>query len=496
MRKAVIELINNLNYSILENWESELKTHYGNKLSDIEINEFTKSSLQNILEIVEEGNYSLADQYLIDSYTLFSKAKLNLLDVSNAFRYGRYSFLHALNKAENKNYNSVLIIGFVDEILEQIFARYSILYQNKQIKEIEEDRNRLAKKLDLNEQYLNTILYKSDTAIAVIDCNEKFVSWNRGAQKMFGYTEDEVIGKDSTLLIPDSEKYLSELEFIINESKDKGEVHIYDTKRKRKDGVVIPVRLKVTQMYTKEKITCGRTMIMEDLSQIKKMQQQINQSEKLAVIGQLAAGIAHEIGNPLTSISSMVQVMQRKIKEKNISKQLDIIKENINRISKIVRELVDFSRPATEDKELLQINDIVKTAVGIVKYDKRVKNVEFKTEFAENLPHIIAVPDRLLQVFVNILINALDAIDGNGKIEVKTYKEDLYVCTDIKDNGCGMTEEIQNKIFNPFFTTKEVGKGTGLGLSVSYGIIKKLKGKICVSSEPNEGTLFTVKLLL
>jgi len=386
-------------------------------------------------------------------------------------------------------------MGFLDEVIEQIFARYSMLYQSTQIKEIEYDRDRLAKKLDINQQYLDTILYKSDTAIAVIDCDEKFVSWNHGAEKMFGYSEKEVVGQPSTFLMSGDKKYADELAYIIQETKEKGSVQIVDTERKTKDGKTIPVQLKVTQMSTANGESCGRTLIMQDKTDIKQLQQQVDQSEKLAVLGQLAAGVAHEIGNPLTSISALVQLIQRKNEDEKLTDQLITIKDNIDRISKIVRELVDFSRPPGEDKELLQINDVVKTAVGIVKYDKRVKNVEFQTNFSHELPSIFAVPDQLLQVCVNILINALDAINGEGEIEVKTYLNDIFICIDIKDNGCGMKQNVIDKIFNPFFTTKDVGKGTGLGLSVSYGIIKKMRGKILVESKVNEGSTFTVKLL-
>jgi signal transduction histidine kinase len=217
-------------------------------------------------------------------------------------------------------------------------------------------------------------------------------------------------------------------------------------------------------------------------------------TEKLVSIGRLSAGLAHEIGNPLASISSLVQLMQRKNKDERLGEQLKTIKENIDRISKIVRELVDFSRPPGQDRVLLAITDVLKTAVGIVKYDKRVKNVEFVTDMNSDLPMINIVPDQLLQVFVNILINALDAIEGEGKIEVKTYLEKNFICIDIKDNGCGMSPEVINKIFDPFYTTKSVGKGTGLGLSVSYGIIKKLNGNIIVKSKLNEGSTFTIKL--
>nr|MDA3862102.1 PAS domain S-box protein [Melioribacteraceae bacterium] len=467
----------------------------GDKLSKDEITGFVNSSLQRLLDLVRKADYLLIDQYLIETYTLFVKSKLNLLEVSQIYSLGRFALLHNIDKTEEKEYDPVMIIGFLDEIIEQIFARYSMLYQSTQIKAVEFERDRLAKKLDLNQHYLNTILYKSDTAIAVIDCDEKFISWNFGAEKMFGYSEKEVVGQRSTFLMSGEKKYINELEFIIKETKNKGSVQIVDTERKTKDGTIIPVQLKVTQMLTADGNSCGRTMIMQDKTQIKQLQQQVDQSEKLAVIGQLAAGVAHEIGNPLTSISALVQLLQRKSDNENLTDQLITIKDNIDRISKIVRELVDFSRPPGEDKELLQINDVVQTAVGIVKYDKRVKNVEFKTHFSKGLPTLLAVPDQLLQVYVNILINALDAINGEGKITVRTYLEDVYICTDIKDNGCGMTQNTKDKIFNPFYTTKEVGKGTGLGLSVSYGIIKKLRGKILVESKISEGSMFTIKLL-
>lgn len=495
MKKTILELLDKFYDLIAKNWIAKIELSFSDKLSKKEIVEFVNSSLQSFITAIKTSEYSSIDQYLKSSYNLFTKENLNLLEVSQIFSFGRFSLLHSITKANLEDHDPIMVVGFLDEIAEQIFARYSMLYQNRQLKKVQYDRDRLAKKLDLNQQHLNTILYKSDTAIAVIDCEEKFISWNHGAEKMFGYTEKEVINQPSTFLLPEDKKYLEELNYIIKEITTHGNVQITDTDRKTKMGKVIPVQLKVSAMQTADGKKCGRTMIMQDKSQIKELQQQIDQSEKLAVIGQLAAGVAHEIGNPLTSISALVQLIQRKSTDENLTEQLITIKDNIDRISKIVRELVNFSRPSGENKESLQINDVVKTAVGIVKYDKRVKNVEFKTDFTKNIPTIFAVPDQLLQVYVNILINALDAIDGEGVLEVKTYNDGMYISTDIKDNGCGMTEKVKKKIFNPFYTTKDVGKGTGLGLSVSYGIIKKMHGKILVKSEIDKGSVFTVKLL-
>ncbi len=494
MKKIILELLNKYYDQIRDNWINKIESNFGDKLSKAQIKTFVEASLNTLIDVVKTSQYLSSDQYLIDSYILFSKSNINLLEVSQIFSFGRFALLHNIDKSEEFNYDPIIIIGFLDEIIEQVFARYSLLYQSAQTKELKQARKRLEHKLEMNQRYLRTILHKSDTAIAVIDNNEKFIAWNKGAEKIFGYTEKEVIGKPATFLLPRSEKFMEELDYIKREIDLTGDVKILDTERITKFGKTIPVQLTVTQLPSSDGKSDGRTIIIQDKSQVKQLQQQIDQSEKLAVIGQLAAGVAHEIGNPLASISSLVQLMQRKNENEQLGEQLKTIKENIDRISKIVRELVDFSRPPGEDKVLLAITDVLKTAVGIVKYDERVKNVEFITDMDSELPLINIVPDQLLQVFVNILINALDAIEGEGEIEVKTYLENSFICIDIKDNGCGMTQEVINKIFDPFYTTKSVGKGTGLGLSVSYGIIKKLNGNITVKSKLNEGSIFTIKL--
>jgi len=361
------------------------------------------------------------------------------------------------------------------------------------MKELVFDRDRLASKLELNQQYLKSILHTSDSAIMMVDENEKFIAWNRGAEKIFGYTEEEILGKPSSFLMPPGERYIEELDQIQKDVKLHGQ-KILETERKTRDGNILSVRLSVSKLPGKDGTYAGRAIIIKDYTEYKKLQAQIDQSEKLAVIGQLAAGVAHEIGNPLASISSLVQIMQRKSQDEFFSEQLINIKENIDRITKIVRELVDFSRPPSYELGMHEITDIIKTAIGIVKYDKRVRKVKFETDLQNTLPKVYVAADQLLQVFVNILINALDAIQGNGTIIVKSYFDKRNIYVEINDNGCGMNESTIKQIFDPFFTTKEVGKGTGLGLSVSYGIIKKFNGEIVVKSKVNEGSTFTIIL--
>jgi signal transduction histidine kinase len=233
--------------------------------------------------------------------------------------------------------------------------------------------------------------------------------------------------------------------------------------------------------------------IQKRTRELQEAQAQISHQEKMASLGMMAAGIAHEIGNPLTSISSMAQVIKRKNENHQISEYVTNILKNIERISRIVRELVDFSRPSSYEEAPCDINEIIKSAVGIIKYDRRSKNLTYSLTLEPELPKTVIVSDHLLQVFLNILINSVDASEGYGdEIAVNSFTKNRNIYIDISDKGCGIPVQMQKKIFEPFYTTKEVGKGIGLGLTVSYGFIQKLKGEIKVKSEEGKGSTFSV----
>ncbi|MBD3224453.1 MAG: HAMP domain-containing protein [Caldithrix sp.] len=235
--------------------------------------------------------------------------------------------------------------------------------------------------------------------------------------------------------------------------------------------------------------------IEERTRALRDAQFQISHQEKMASLGIMAAGVAHEIGNPLTSISSMAQILKRKTDDPSFTEYLDTIMDNINRISHIVRELVDFARPASYEADEVEVNSIIENAVNIVKYDRRAKYSEIELKLDSDLPKLNLVADQLLQVFINILINAVDALKSSqNKIFVRTYADKEFVFMEFKDTGVGIENENLSKIFEPFFTTKSVGKGTGLGLSVSYGIVKNFGGTIEVKSELGRGSTFTVKI--
>ncbi len=236
----------------------------------------------------------------------------------------------------------------------------------------------------------------------------------------------------------------------------------------------------------------GYIRLIQDVTDMKKMEEQIIHSEKLASIGRLAAGIAHEIGNPLTSIFSFVQIL-REMEEDTFKKEsLETIYFHINRISEILKQLSGFSKmPAGEPREC-KINEIIETSINLIQYDKKAKNISIVKELSPSLPDVIADGNQLSQVFVNLTLNAIDAMPKGGTLTVRSMSRGNNIVIQFEDTGIGIPREELPKIFDPFYTTKE--KGTGLGLAVSYNIIKKMNGTLTVESEADKGSIFTITI--
>jgi two-component system NtrC family sensor kinase len=234
----------------------------------------------------------------------------------------------------------------------------------------------------------------------------------------------------------------------------------------------------------------------------------VGQSEhasKMASIGRLAAGVAHEINNPLAIINEKAGLMKDILEVSgnipdNKDKFLSLISgiaESVNRCRTITHRLLGFSRRMEISQDAIDMNDAIQEVIGFLEKEILYRNIRLELNLQENLPKIITDKGQVQQVFLNIINNAIDALKENGRISVTTYaKDDTFIGIAIKDNGSGIPKENLKHIFEPFYSTKEKGKGTGLGLSISYGIVQKLGGTILVESELNKGTTFSVELPL
>ncbi len=223
------------------------------------------------------------------------------------------------------------------------------------------------------------------------------------------------------------------------------------------------------------------------------------QAEKLATAGRLAAGVAHEVGNPLASISSIAQMMLRKPSSPQQAEQIDLIMQEVARISRIVRELLTFSRPGrVREHGPVDVEAMLRHSTNLLEYDKRAENVKITCTPEPSLPAVHGSEDRLLLVFTNILINALDAISADngrsGAVDIMATTRDGSVVVEFADTGPGMSKEQVAEAFEPFFTTKDPGVGTGLGLWVCYQVVREHDGSIEINSTPGSGTAVTVTL--
>jgi two-component system NtrC family sensor kinase len=244
----------------------------------------------------------------------------------------------------------------------------------------------------------------------------------------------------------------------------------------------------------------GKTLekkVEERTQELTRMQAHLIQSEKLASIGKLAAGVAHEINNPLGGVLIYSHLLledtaKDSLQYENLKK---IVKET-SRCKDIVRGLLDFARPKDPEMSQIDINGIVEKSLYIVEGQSMFQNIRIQKNYSSDLPRIVGDGAQLQQVFMNIILNAAEAMDGIGTLSITTSHESggKYIDVLFQDTGHGIQDEDLKRLFEPFFTTKEVGKGTGLGLAISYSIIQKHQGTIEVSSQAGEGTTFTVRL--
>lgn len=231
--------------------------------------------------------------------------------------------------------------------------------------------------------------------------------------------------------------------------------------------------------------------IHERTGELQQSQALVVQQEKQAAFGLLAAGIAHEVGNPLAAISSLVQLLKRHHADNYTSERLQMVDDQLRRIQRTLRELVDFSRPASSKASLCNIHEVVDAALNIAKYYKRTKGKQLVTQYQADLPAIRVVRDQLVQVFLNLVLNAMDATEEGDKIEIRTSLDGDFIRVDVQDTGCGISIEDQARVFLPYFTTKATG--TGLGLFVCRQIIQAAcRGRIELVKSSPAGTTFAV----
>jgi len=340
----------------------------------------------------------------------------------------------------------------------------------------------------------NPVFVLDFETLNILDCNQMVTT-------VYGYTREEIMNKSFLDFIQDKD-------LATQSSRLKTTAVINRVKHRKKDGSFIYVDIWISPSAS----PWGRVLLVtsSDITNRLETEQQLIQASKLATLGEMATGIAHELNQPLSVIKTVssffIKKMNKheKISDDILSTMLVKVDGNVDRASKIINHMRQFARKSEMDLESVQVNEILERTFEIFSQQLKVRGIRLVRDVQDDLPRIMADPGRLEQVFINFLVNARDAIekkwdnmgrkDDDDQIVIKTGIERKNVVIEIRDTGEGIPERLSEKIFEPFFTTKEVGKGTGLGLSISYGIIKECNGSIEILSESGNGACFVIKI--
>lgn len=357
-----------------------------------------------------------------------------------------------------------------------------------------------AREIDEQRRFISFVIDSLPVGLYVVDREYRIQVWNRrreaGTQ---GVRRDDAIGRPVFEVLTRQDPAALREEFdrvfgtgtIVQDELEvtvSGETRWYRSTR-------IPMRLEddaITHVIT----------VGEDVTEAKRSQAQVLQGEKLAAIGQLAAGVMHEINNPLATIAACVAAMEGRLggmppAENGLHEYLKIIDKEVDRCTQIVSGLLDFSRPKGKAKQAVELNAVVEDALFLLKHHKRFPQLIVTRELDPRLPSVLGNPAQLVQVLMALMLNAVDAMEAGGRLTLRTGRsrvrpDDIHV--EVEDTGVGIPRSEQSKIFEPFFTTKSPGQGTGLGLSICYGIVQEHRGRIEVESQPGQGATFRVVL--
>jgi PAS domain S-box-containing protein len=348
-------------------------------------------------------------------------------------------------------------------------------------------------------QFRENIIEHSPDAIVCIRKGGTIIIFNSAAEKLLGYRKEQVIGVMNIVQIyPQgvARKIMKDLksgDFGGPDILQKRQVSLVD-----KHGNELPVYISAAILY-ENGMEAGSVGIFTDLRERIKLEKQLLRSEKLSSLGKLSAGIAHEINQPLTGVLTFAHLLAKKFKnDEPTRKDLEIIVRETTRIRGIVQGILDFAREMPMQRKPLKIEQVLEQTLEIIVHQQRFFGITLVKKYGAGIPDVVVDSNLMEQVFMNIILNALDAMHGTGTLTIRTRKIDEFVEIEFQDTGSGMPEAMLDKIFDPFFTTKDSteGMGMGLGLAVSYGIVKNHNGDIVVSSTEGVGTTFTIKLPL
>jgi PAS domain S-box-containing protein len=349
-------------------------------------------------------------------------------------------------------------------------------------------------------QQLESIVNDSADVIFMLDNEKRFRTWNRAAERVFGWRAEEILGQPITVLMPPEVIAAGEVERIDREIEARGH-YKFETVRLAKDGRRVPVEVTVSLLRDMQGRPMGRSAILRDISERKRLEEEKLQAERLAVIGAMSAKLAHEIRNPLSSIRLNVELVRDEIEalapkggaaDAEARSLLDSIESELRRIQRVTEEYLQFARLPRVRRQRVMLNEMLTQGLSFMRSLFEAARVTVRTELDPSIPPLWGDEEQLWQAMLNLIRNALEAMPEGGTLSVRTARDAHATLISVADTGKGMTEQERSQIFMPFFSTKT--GGTGLGLPLAQQIIHEHGGRIECSSQPGCGTTFTIRL--
>ncbi|NVL89735.1 MAG: PAS domain S-box protein [Desulfobacterales bacterium] len=346
-----------------------------------------------------------------------------------------------------------------------------------------------AKQKDLEQlEAINaSIVYSMDSGLLTLNSANIVTTFNRAAEMITGFSREEVLGKPLSNIFPDV------VQFAASSGGGQKKAYRYDVEFKRKDGTVGYLGFSMSSLKEPDGKPIGNLLIFQDLTAFKNMEEHVKRVEKLAAIGEMAAGIAHEIKNPLASMSGSIQLLNKEVNITPVAgKLMGIVLREADRLSTLANDFLLFARPGSGKMESVELSSAISDTLELFRkngvFQNRIPVVQdFTTDVWTEMD-----PKHTRQILWNLLLNAAQAIDGTGTIHVSLRTVEDMVQVTVRDDGCGMSEETISRIFDPFFTTK--AHGTGLGLSIVHRLLESYNGRLDVQSQQGQGSTFNLYL--
>jgi two-component system NtrC family sensor kinase len=379
------------------------------------------------------------------------------------------------------------------ELLESLASYIGIALQNANLHaRLEAKIGEFERLKEFNENIVESI----NVGILALDLDDRIESWNAQMEAMYAFSRAEAIGQPLRAVFPSD--FVDAIDSFRNEQ---GVHHLYKFRLTTRAGEQRTANIAVAPLLSRDFVSVGRIILVDDITERVSLESQLAQADKLSSIGLLAAGVAHEINTPLAVISSYAQMLSKQLKgDQRLGPVLDKITQQSFRAAEIANGLLNFSRTSTTEFRETNLNQVIRDTLSLLEHQFKTAQVNVDLTLVEELPFINGNPGKLQQVFLNLLLNAKEAMPEGGRLSVATLFNG-HVEAVITDSGTGIAPEHLKRIYDPFFTTKTTPKpgdrrGTGLGLSVSYGIIQEHAGKIHVESAVGSGTTFHLEFPL